>query len=164
MLEEGLEMCRDVHGEEAPEAAQALFDLAVEMCNEITIEHAVSPDIGVDDVAITRRRKADGTIAETVRPMRGTIKELVRGLRTTVPVSKLVHADSMVREYLLYSAISIVAALGQPLALPAGMTVREYTIQDWLERGRKLAAETPHKFTLPPDSVMDALITRLGRA
>jgi len=112
ILEEGLEMCAEVHGAQGETAAEALFDLAVELCNEITSEHVVSADIGVDDAVITRRTMPDGTVRETRRPLKGTIKEMVRGLRTSIPIFKLLQADAPVREYLLYCAISLVAALG----------------------------------------------------
>ena len=53
--------------------------------------------------------------------------------------------------------------MGQPIAVPTGAAVREMTLADWLERGRHLAGMTPHRFTLPPDSVMDMLAARIGR-
>ena len=123
ILEEGLEMCADIHGTNGEVAAEALFDLAVELCNEVTSEQVVHADIGVDDTVITRRTLPDGTIRETRRPLKGTIKEMVRGLRTSIPIFKLLQADAPVREYLLYCAISLVAALGQPLSVPAGTLV-----------------------------------------
>ena len=35
ILEEGIEACGEIHGSQGGLAAQALFDLAVEMCNEV---------------------------------------------------------------------------------------------------------------------------------
>lgn len=59
------------------------------MCNEVTQAKVVSPDIEIDDLVVTQRKMADGTVKETQRPLRRTVKELVRGLRTTIPVFKL---------------------------------------------------------------------------
>ena len=164
VLEEGIEMCAEVHGvENGLTAAHAVHDLAIEMLNNITTESLVHPDIEVNDTLITKKQMPDGTFRESSKPLRGTIKELVRGLRTTIPVFKLLQADNKVREYLLYCALSLVAAMGQPIAVPTGTAVREMTLGDWLERGRHLAGMTPHRFTLPPDSVMDMLAARIGR-
>ena len=116
----------------------------------------------MDDSIVTRRTTGDGQIRETRRPLKGTIKELVRGLRTSIPVSKLVHADKSVREYLLYCAISLVAAMGQPLQVPVGTLVQEKSLEDWLQRGRDLAGATPHRFSLPLDSVLDLLAARIN--
>ena len=97
------------------------------MLNNITTESLVHPDIEVNDTLITKKQMSDGTFRESSKPLRGTIKELVRGLRTTIPVFKLLQADNKVREYLLYCALSLVAAMGQPIAVPTGAAVREMT-------------------------------------
>ena len=164
VLEEGIEMCAEVHGvENGLTAVHAVHNLAIEMLNNITTESLVHPDIEVNDTLITKKQMPDGTFRESSKPLRGTIKELVRGLRTTIPVFKLLQADNKVREYLLYCALSLVAAMGQPIAVPTGTAIREMTLGDWLEHGRHLAGMTPHRFTLPPDSVMDMLAARIGR-
>ena len=54
--------------------------------------------------------------------------------------------------------------MGQPLTMPIGTVIRVMTLGDWLERGRHLAGMTPHRFTPPPDSVMNMLAARIGRA
>ena len=41
--------------------------------------------------------------------------------------------------------------------VPDTSSVRTLSVEDWLERGKRLAAMTPSRFTLPPDSVMDLL-------
>ena len=53
------------------------------------------------------------------RPLKGsTVKELVRSFRTSVPVTKLAATDAAVREYLLYTLLSIANALNDRIHLP----------------------------------------------
>ena len=82
---------------------------------------------------------------------------MFRSLRASVPMSKLIVADRKVREYMLYYVISLASALNQPIITPDSANVRTVTPEQWEHRGRELAALTPSRFTLPPDSVMDLL-------
>ena len=75
----------------------------------------VHHDLQADDYAITRKIHADGSAKETKKKLQGTMKEVICSLKTSVPLTKLMHADPKVREYLLYCAISIISKLHQPL-------------------------------------------------
>ena len=81
----------------------------------------------------------------------------MRALRATVPLSKLMAADKKICEYFPDYAISVASALSQPLMVPNTSSVRTLSVEDWLERGKQLAAMTPSRFSLPPDSMMDLL-------
>ena len=41
------------------------------------------------------------------------------------------------------------------MVVPESASIRTVTVEDWVERGRLLAAMTPSRFTLPPDRMMD---------
>ena len=56
----------------------------------------VHHDLEVDDYAITRKIHADGSTKETKKKLRGTMKEVIRSLKTSVPLTKLMHADPKV--------------------------------------------------------------------
>ena len=92
-------------------SALAYADAIDEVINAVTPSVQVHHDLEADDYAITRRVAADGSSRETKKKLRGTMKEVIRGLKTTVPLTKLMHADPKVREYLLYCAVSVIAKL-----------------------------------------------------
>lgn len=71
----------------------------------------ISPDLEVDDLVVTSKQLADGTVKHSQKPLRGNLKDVMRALRATVPLSKLMAADRKIREYLLYYAISVASAL-----------------------------------------------------
>ena len=50
------------------------------------------------------------------------------------------------------------------MVVPESASIRTVTVEDWVERGRLLAAMTPSRFTLPPDRVMDLLDAAATRA
>ena len=111
LIEEGIETYADIQGPAGLMAAKATHVLAAEMLNSITSAKAIHPDIEVDDVLIVKKTMPAGSTQKLAKLLRGTIKELVRGLKATVPVFKLLQADVKVRDYLLYCALSLVAAM-----------------------------------------------------
>ena len=92
-------------------SALAYADAIDEVINAVTPSVQVHHDLEADDYAITRRVAADGSARETKKKLRGTMKEVIRGLKTTVSLTKLMHADPKVCEYLLYCAVNVIAKL-----------------------------------------------------
>ncbi len=77
------------------------------------------------------------------------MKELLRSFKTSVPVTKLIHVDPVVREYLLYVVLSLAARMNERIHLPPDARRREHTQESWIERGRALVESQPNKFTIP---------------
>ena len=112
VLEDGLECCHTINGLEAVEAYLSLAKEIINAVNQASSALRLSPDIEVDDYEVQQKQHADGSNKETHKKLKGTMKEMIRSLRASVPLMKLMAADPKVREYLLYCAISLSAAMG----------------------------------------------------
>ena len=75
---------------------------------------------------------------------------MLRSLKTSIPIIKLTSVDPVLREYLLYTLLSIVHELGVPMLMPAGLRTRELSAKDWEDQGLKAARAVPAKFNLAP--------------
>ena len=114
----------------------------------------ISGHVGKDDVGITRRVMRDGTIREIKKKLGGNnIKELVRKMRFSMPLTKLLSADSNVREYLLYCALHVQAMLGKIIYLPAEVLHKELTSEEWSALGDRLAGTQAAKYSISPDDL-----------
>ena len=72
----------------------------------------------------------------SLKKLRGnTAKELLRSLKTSIPIVKLASADAALREYMLYTLLSIANELNSTLWLPAGLRHRELSAAEWKDRG-----------------------------
>ena len=90
-------------------------------------------------------------MARQAKPLKGnTAKELLRSLKTSIPIVKLTSVDPVLREYLLYTLLSIVHELGVPVLMPAGLRTKELSAKDWEDQGLKAARAVPTKFNLAP--------------
>ena len=58
-------------------------------------------------------------------------KYLLRSLKTSIPVVKLANADPVLREYPLYTLLSIVNEMGKSILTPQGLQTRELTAEEW---------------------------------
>lgn len=107
-------------------------------------------DINRDDTLARERDLPGGGTKKTTKRLRtGNVKNIVRSFKTTVPLTKLVSTEPAVREYLLYTILSVVAALGERIHLPPNARCKQYTSADWEARGKNLVRISPGKYTIP---------------
>ena len=84
-----------------------------------------------------------------MKALRGsTAKDLIRSFKTSIPVVKLASADPVLREYLLYTLLSIVNEIGKSILMPQDLRTRELNAKEWHQQGIKAGKAAPAKFNL----------------
>ena len=77
-------------------------------------------------------RKVFRTVTEICKKFKGdTIKELVCYFHRSIVIMKLAMLDEMIREYLLYSLISMQYAMGKQLTFLDAFLTRTKSNEDW---------------------------------
>ena len=103
---------------------------------------------------MTKKTESGEVTSRQVKALRGnTAKDLLRSLKTSIPVVKLASADPVLREYLLYTLLSIVNEMGESILTPQGLRTRELTAEEWHQQGIKSGKAAPAKFNLAPGIV-----------
>ena len=71
-------------------------------------QYSFHPWVGTNGYEVEQKVLGDGKINKTLKRFKGdTIKELVRSFCRSIPVMKLAMLDEDIREYLLYSLLSM---------------------------------------------------------
>lgn len=132
-------------------AAEEYINVFMEEAVRVAPSLEVSGNIETDDYMVTQKVLKGGNVSEVRKRVRGdNVKELLRRIKYSVPITKFLSMDSNVREYLLYCALHVQAALGKPLMIPEYLVRKELGATEWEGYGKDLAARKPYRYTLAP--------------